>query len=65
MTTNNSKIKYFKDNYLDQNGCSEPIERYGLGPELAYTSGDSPVFRSDSSVGKELKFMRFSCEMCT
>tara|TARA_R110002012_G_scaffold253614_2_gene432664 strand:+ start:106 stop:831 length:726 start_codon:yes stop_codon:yes gene_type:complete len=60
MTTNNSKIKYFKDNYLDQNGCSEPIERYGLGPELAYTSGDSPVFRSDSPVGKEYKFMRFS-----
>ena len=62
MTTNNSKnskIKYFKDNYLDPNGCSELIERYGLGPELAYTSGDSTVFRSDSMIGKEYKFFRF------
>ena len=29
-----SKAKYFKDNYLDENGSSKLIERYKLPPEL-------------------------------
>lgn len=55
-----SKINYLKENYMDENGYSEIIERYKLPKELAYTSGDSPVFRNDSNIGKEYKFFRFS-----
>lgn len=55
-----SKVKYFKEHFLNENGCSDMIHRYKLPQELAYTSGDSPVFRNDSIIGKEYKFFRFS-----
>lgn len=54
-----SKVKYFKDKYLIENGHSKLIERYKLPLELLWTSGDS-IFRSDSILGKEYKFFRFS-----
>lgn len=55
-----SKVNFFKKNYLDEEGCSACIERYKLPTGLYYTSGDSPVFRSDSIIGKEYKMFRFS-----
>lgn len=54
-----SKDSIIKRLYLDEQGCSEPIDRYDLPKPLAYTSGDSP-FRNDGPLGKEYKMFRFS-----
>lgn len=53
-----AKPQLVKDMYLDDNGCSELIDRYNLKPPLSYTSGDG-IFRSDQTLGKEYKFFRF------
>lgn len=55
-----SKVNTFKQMYLTLEGYSTLIERYKLPKCFAYTSGDSPIFRSDSIIGKEYKFFRFS-----
>ena len=59
MVNAKGKHKLVEDKYLDDNGCSELIDRYKLSKPIAYTSGDS-AFRSDSSLGKMYKFFRFS-----
>lgn len=63
MTTRISAVNSFKEKYLDSNGCSELIDRYKLPHPFYYTSGDSPVFRSDGIIGKEYKFFRFSSKI--
>jgi len=55
-----SKVQTFKNLYLDKDGKSKIIERYKLPEGLAYTSGDSPIFRSDSMIGRTHKFARFN-----
>ena len=53
-----SKSKQFVKQFLKK-GCSTMINRYQLPKPFNYTSGDG-IFRSDSSLGKEYKFFRFS-----
>jgi len=54
-----SKINYFIDKYLDENGISNLIERYNeLDPKLRWTSGDS-IFRFDSILSKKYKYCTF------
>lgn len=53
-----SKIKKFKEQFLNVDGKSEMIERYKLPEPFAYTSGDG-IFRSDGILGKGYKFVRF------
>ena len=53
-----SKVKRFKEHYLDSSGKSQMIERYKLPEPFAYTSGDG-IFRSDGDLGKKYKFARF------
>jgi len=53
-----SKKQIVENDYL-VNGYSELIHRYSLKKPLSWTSGDS-LFRSDSDLGKEYKFFRFS-----
>ncbi len=55
-----SKVEIFKSKYLNKDGKSELITRYNLPEGLAYTSGDSPIFRSDSIIGRSHKFARFN-----
>ena len=74
MSANNSnpgpvkeviKVKQVKEKFLNENGCSDLIDRYGLKEELPaahYTSGDS-VFRSEGPLGKEYKIFRISSEL--
>lgn len=74
MSSNNSnpgpvkedvKVKQVKEKFLNENGCSDLIDRYGLKEELPdahYTSGDS-VFRSEGQLGKEYKIFRFGSKL--
>ena len=55
-----SKIETFKKLYLNKYGKSNIIVSYNLPHGLAYTSGDSPIFRSDSIIGRTHKFARFN-----
>ena len=62
MTSRISAVNYFKDNYLDPNGCSERIKRYELPHPFYYTSGDGK-FRSEGTMGKKYKFFRFCSKL--
>lgn len=54
-----SKINYFIEKYLDENGKSKLIERYTeLDPKLRWTSGDS-IFRFDGILAKKYKYCTF------
>ena len=53
-----SVLTQFINEYLNERGESQMIERYALLPPFAYTSGDGH-FRNDSSLGKKFKFFRF------
>ena len=55
----NSKAFIFKKKYIDKDGKSDIVERYKLPDEIKYTSGDSPVFRSDSKFCEKYKLFRF------
>lgn len=55
----NSKAFIFKEKYIDKDGKSDIIERYKLEESIKYTSGDSPVFRSDSKFCEKYKLFRF------
>ena len=57
-TTSKSKPNRFIQQYLDENGKSEMIDRYNLPAPFAYTSGDG-IFRSDGELGRTYKFVRF------
>jgi len=54
-----SKTKQFIRDFLSEAGKSEFIRRHALPTFCAYTSGDG-IFRSDSQIGRQFKFCRFS-----
>ena len=54
-----TKIKKFKQEFLNASGESDLIKRYSLPDYCAYTNGGS-LLRSDASLGREFKFCRFS-----
>ena len=58
MHSTHSKPRQFIQQYLDENGKSEMIDRYKLPSPFSYTSGDG-IFRSDGELGRKYKFTRF------
>lgn len=58
MPSTISKANLFIQQYLDENGKSNMIDRYKLPTPFAYTSGDG-IFRSDGELGLKYKFVRF------
>ena len=51
-----SKQTQFANNYLDNEGKSDFIERYSLEPPFYYSSGDG-IFRMDGSLGSKYKYI--------